>query len=171
MQLKTLFSFYNKESQKGFTIIEIVIVTGLIIMLSTLAIINFDPIGNKKKARDEKRISDITTIDRAVSEFMVDKRRYPDQIDILRKSTILPAGSTQLTSSNKGWIQENLSSYVPMLPIDSLNDATYYYSYIHNLTSYEINAKLEVLTDEMVNDGGNDDTLYEIGNNLTLISP
>lgn len=140
-------------------------------MLSSLAIINFDPIGNKKKARDQKRISDISTIDRAISEFVADKKRYPDQSNTLRQSTILPAGSSQLTGSESGWIQENLSSYTPLLPIDPVNDDSYHYYYIHNSNSYEINAKLEILNDEMANDGGNDPTFYEIGNNLNLISP
>jgi type II secretory pathway pseudopilin PulG len=175
MQLKTRFrnlkQDLRKQSQKGFTIVEIVIVTLLITLLATLIILNVNPVDNKKKARDEKRISDISTLDRAISEFGLDKKRYPDQSDLLRKSTILPAGSTQLTGSNTGWIQENLSAYLPMLPIDPLNDATYFYSYKHDLTGYELNATLEILTTEMENDGGNDTASYEVGNNLNLISP
>jgi type II secretory pathway pseudopilin PulG len=174
MQLKTHFSFLNKKlknSPNGFTIVEIVIVTGLLIMLSTLLVINLDPIGNKKKARDGKRISDISTIDTAISEFVADKKRYPDESDILRQSTILPGGSTQLTGSNMGWIKENLSSYISMLPIDPVNDDTYHYHYIHNATGYELNAKLEIFTSEMIDDGGNDNNFYEVGNNLNLISP
>lgn len=150
---------------------EIVIVLGLLVLLSTFLFINTDPVGNQKKARDNKRISDISTIDRAVSEFVVDKKRYPDQSEMLRQSTVLPGGSSQLTSSNMGWLQDNLSSYISFLPIDPINDITYQYSYIHDATGYEINAKLEIRLDQMTDDGGNDDTTYEVGNNLNLISP
>ena len=176
MPLKIHSKLANKPlcsppTSAGFTIIEVVIVTGLIILLASLLIINVDPVGSKKKSRDEKRMSDVSTIDRAISEFVADKKRYPDQSNILRQSTILPAGSSQLTSSKSGWIQEDLSSYSSLLPIDPLNDDLYHYYYIHNLNSYEVNAKLEILTTEMINDGGNDDSFYEIGNNLNLISP
>jgi type II secretory pathway pseudopilin PulG len=174
MELKTHFSNLNKNlknSSNGFTIIEIVLVTGLILLLATILIIYVHPIENKKKSRDLKRISDIETIDRSISEFVADKKRYPDLSNTLRQSTILPAGSSQLTGSNTGWIKENLSSYISMLPIDPINDATYHYYYIHDVDGYELNAKLEILTIEMVEDGGNDDVTYEIGNNLNLISP
>jgi type II secretory pathway pseudopilin PulG len=174
MVLKIHSSISNKNLKNylnGFTIVETVIVMGLIVFLGTLLFIYVDPVGNKAKAVDQKRISDLSVIDRAISEFVLNNKRYPDQPDILRQSTILPAGSSQLTSSNTGWIQENLSSYLPMLPIDPVNDNTYNYYYIHNTTGYELNAKLEILTSEMADDGGNDDTFYEIGNNLDLISP
>jgi hypothetical protein len=34
-----------------------------------------------------------------------------------------------LSSSNPGWIYENLSSYTEKLPIDPQNDEDYFYSY------------------------------------------
>ncbi len=140
-------------------------------MLLALAVVAYNPIERNKQARDGKRISDISKIDRAISEFMLDKKYYPDTEGVLRLSTTLPDGSTSLNKSNKGWIFDNLSSYIPMLPADPINDATYRYSYIRGSNGYELNAKLESMTDEMVNDGGNDNLMYEVGNNLNLISP
>jgi hypothetical protein len=58
-----------------------------------------------------------------------------------------------------------------MMPIDPINDPTYYYSYFQNGSGYELNARLEFSPDLMQNDGGNDPDMYEIGNNLLLISP
>ncbi|MFH1899256.1 MAG: hypothetical protein ABIJ82_02180, partial [Patescibacteria group bacterium] len=115
--------------------------------------------------------SDISKIDRAISEFMLDKKYYPDTQGVLRLSTALPEGSTSLNKSNKGWIFDNLSSYIPMLPTDPLNDDIYYYSYIRGSSGYELDAKLESMVGEMINDGGNDSLMYEVGNNLNLISP
>lgn len=150
------------------TLIEMIIVCSIIIMIVTLVTIYTDPAGKRKKARDEKRLSDVLTIDRAINEFVLDHKRYPDQSNILRKSTILPSGSVHISNSDKGWIFENLSSYIPMLPVDPINDETYYYSYFRNSVGYELNAKLEILVEEMINDGGNDPEYYEIGNNLNL---
>ncbi len=161
---------FINNSQKGVTIIELVAVITLLLILTTLVVIFVDPVGHMKKSRDEKRLSDLSVIDRVISEFVLDNKRYPDQ-EILRKSNTLPAGSTDVAHANLGWIYDDLSAYNSMLPTDPLNDGDYYYSYFHNSTGYEINARLEILTDEMLNDGGNDLNLYEVGNNLNLISP
>jgi len=164
-------NYSGKSAQQGFTIIELVAACTIIIIVTFLGIINFNPTEKSKKARDEKRISDIQTIDRAVTEFMLNNKRYPDTENVLRNSSVLPIGSVALNNVNKGWIFENLTAYLPTLPTDPINDATYYYSYIHNVSGYELNAQLEIITDEPTNDGGNDTAVYEVGNNLTLISP
>jgi len=164
-------NYSYKSAQKGFTIIELVAVCAILSIITLLGVFYLNPTEKLKKERDAKRISDIQTIDRAVTEFSLNNKRYPDVENILRKSTVLPAGSTALNNTNKGWIFENLSAYTPRLPTDPLNDATYYYSYTHNASGYELNAKLEILTDEPANDGGDNLSMYEVGNNLTLISP
>ena len=143
----------------------------IVLILISLAYVSYNPAERNKKARDGKRLSDISKIDRAISEFMLDKKRYPDTLNVLRFSNILPTGSISLNKSNNGWIYDNLSTYIPMLPTDPINDATYRYSYIRGSSGYELDAKFESMTEEMVNDGGNDNLMYEVGNNLNLISP
>jgi hypothetical protein len=113
----------------------------------------------------------MSLLDRIVTEYKVDYGKYPDSADILRTSTTLPAGNTSLTSVQSGWIKQNLASYSSKLPIDPLNSDTYQYKYIQNGTTYEINAKLEYNFDVASSDGGNDATVYELGNNLLLINP
>jgi hypothetical protein len=110
-------------------------------------------------------------LDRAITEYKVDEGSYPDTVDTLRTSTVLPAGSTALTNVRTGWIAQNLSAYASRLPIDPINDATYFYSYYHDADTYELNARLEYNFDLMTSDGGNDPNLYEVGNNLGLITP
>ncbi|MBU0534756.1 prepilin-type N-terminal cleavage/methylation domain-containing protein [Patescibacteria group bacterium] len=165
---KKLLRFSN---QGGFTLVELLATSTIALILLALAIVYFNPAERIKRARDGKRLSDISKIDRAISEFMLDKKYYPDTQGVLRLSTALPEGSTSLNKSNKGWIFDNLSSYIPMLPTDPLNDETYHYSYIRGSDGYELDAKLELMTDEMLNDGGNDNLMYEVGSNLNLISP
>lgn len=172
MVLKTHSKNSSKFSkQGGFTLVELLVASTVTLILLALAVVAYNPVERNKKQRDGKRISDISKIDGAISEFMLDKKNYPDQEGMLRLSTVLPAGSTSLNKSNKGWIFDNLSSYVSMLPTDPINNSTYHYSYIHGSSGYELDAKLEIYTDQMINDGGNDDTMYEVGTNLNLISP
>jgi len=172
MLLRTHFkNKYNHLNGKGFTYVELMVGVAIILLLIAFVLISYRPVERQKKARDEKRISDIALIDRAVSEYMLDHKAYPDSKDVTRKSNILPLGGTQLNSSVTGWIMGNLSSYTSMLPTDPINDSVYYYSYRHTSNAFELNAKLEVVTEEMTSDGGDDPNIYEVGNDLTLISP
>lgn len=157
--------------KKGYTIVELIAVMAVIAVLLSVSIVNFDILGNKKKARDVKRLSDIALLDRTISEYQADTKVYPDLASVLRISIVLPGGNTQLESATSGWISENLTNYTSRLPVDPINDQTYHYSYIHDNSGYEINARLENEANSMQNDGGNDATMYETGTNLLLISP
>jgi len=155
---------------RGFTLIELVIATSLILLFLTATVLIVHPVEQLKKARDNKRISDLSLIDRAITEYKIDYGYYPDTADTLRTSTTLPQGNTSLTSSTSGWIKQNLSAYTTKLPIDPKNDEIYFYKYIQNGFTYELNAKLEYYFEQAISDGGGDPTVYEIGNNLSLIA-
>jgi len=157
--------------KKGYTIVELLAIVAVIAVLISVLIVNFDVLGNKKKARDVKRLSDIALLDRTISEYQMDNKVYPDMTNVLRISIALPSGNSQLETPVSGWIDENLANYTSKLPVDPINDQTYHYSYIHDNSGYEINARLETEIGQMQNDGGNDPTVYETGNNLLLISP
>lgn len=154
---------------KGFTLIELVIATSLILLFLSGTILIVHPVEQLKKARDNKRIGDLSLIDRAITEYKVDYGVYPDAANALRTSTTLPQGNSSLTSPTSGWIKQNLSAYTTKLPIDPINDETYFYKYIQNGSTYELNAKLEYYVEQATSDGGDGATVYELGNNLTLI--
>jgi len=160
---------YSK--QKGVTIVELLIAITLIAILATSSTLLLDPAEKRARARDNRRLSDISTLDRAVNEYLIDYGDYPDLFMVLRDSTTLPGGGISVDNSSAGWIDADLSSYTSHLPIDPVNDAAYRYYYYREVTSYELNAVMEILTDEAANDGGDDPARYEIGNDLTLISP
>lgn len=162
---------FRNNFQKGFTYVELMVSLAILLLLIFLVTVFVDPKSQIEKSRDEKRMTDISTLDRAINEFLLDQKRYPDLEDVIRTSTSLPVGSTALNNSNLGWILDDLSPYLDKQPTDPLNNEQFFYTYTHSTMSYEINAKLEFFIDAMVNDGGNDSNLYEIGNNLNLISP
>ena len=81
-------------------------------------------------------------------------------------------GGTSVDNAANGWITADFSGYTSRLPIDPVNVDPQRYYYIHNGSGYELNAVLEVLEFDLnTSDGGDDDARYELGNNLTLISP
>lgn len=160
-----------KLSKKGLSLVELILVITVVLILLTTIMFFTNPQHFRAKARDQKRLSDLQTIERIISEFRLDNGVYPDLESVLRMSDILPAGRTNLTDPRSGWIVADLIEYNTKLPIDPINDPTYHYSYMHQDDVYEINARLEALTEEMANDRGNDPTIFEIGTDLSLITP
>jgi hypothetical protein len=142
----------------------------LLLILVGVSIVLFKPADRRRQARDVARLTDITSLDRAINEYRIDKGDYPDNVGIERRSTSLPLGNTGPTVvCSDGWIDANLCEYISKLYVDPENDATYYYSYISTGTSYELNVTLEAEIDKMTTDGGNSDTKYELGNNKLLL--
>jgi len=166
-----VLKIHFKNMKKGFTLVELIAVVGVLLIITSVLLVNSDIIGNKKKARDTKRLSDLSVLDRAVNEYQMDTKVYPDTESVLRVSIILPTGNQQLENASSGWIDQDMSNYMSKIPTDPVNDATYHYSYLHNNSSYEINARLEYFSEKAQNDGGDDSAMYEEGNNLLLISP
>lgn len=139
-------------------------------LLSSVAYLGMNFSEIRAKARDDKRLGDMVTFERAVNEYFQANGSYPDTDDTTRTSITLPLGNLgPVGLVTDGWIDSDMSAYIPKLPTDPINDATYYYSYRHTTNSYEFNAVLEVLTEYSTGDGGDDDALYEVGNNLTVL--
>lgn len=160
----------NKSVQKGFTLFELLISMSIILIISSVIYLNIRPEEKRQLSRDTKRLSDLSMIDNAINGYRLDYGSYPDETDVLRQSNILPDENTSLTKATSGWINQDLSKYISHMPIDPINDDTYYYSYMHNTNGYELNCIFENKTDLHVKDGGNNDDVYEIGNNLTIIN-
>lgn len=156
---------------KGLTLVEVLVVITIIVITTSTGVLILRPQERQAEARDNVRLSDVATLERAINEFVLDNGSYPDTTMTLRESIVLPTGNTSLDNSASGWIDADLSTYTSRLPIDPINDSTYKYSYYHTLSAYEINAVLETFDTEAANDGGDDADVYEVGNDLTLLSP
>ncbi|HSX27290.1 MAG TPA: prepilin-type N-terminal cleavage/methylation domain-containing protein [Patescibacteria group bacterium] len=64
-----------KKAQKGFTIIELLIVIAIIIILAGLVLNNFQ--GAQAKARDTQRVTDINNIHSKLEEYYNENNYYP----------------------------------------------------------------------------------------------
>lgn len=144
---------------------------GILMIFISTAVLAIRPEERRKQSRDHKRLSDMQLLDRLINEYVTDFGFYPDEADAVRDSITLPENNLDLASSTAGWINADFSKYNSKLPLDPLNESSYIYSYVHNGNSYELNALLESMPDKASGDGGNDSNVYELGNNLELISP
>jgi type II secretory pathway pseudopilin PulG len=154
----------------GVTLLELVLVVGLVLIFGVSLTLFANPAEYKAKARDRKRLADISVLEGAINEYLMDVGEYPGEDDVFYSSTSLPAGQPgPLEHATNGWIGDDLSTYVSKLPVDPLNNASYFYSYMFGATGYELNVQLEYLTEYMEEDGGNVSDVYEIGNNLAIL--
>lgn len=156
-------------NSKGFSIVEILVVFGILLILFTTAFMYANPVENRKKARDQRRLTDIAQLREAFEEFKADNKVYPDVKDQVRYSNVLVTEGQNITSASGGWLNENMTGYLNLLPIDPLNTDGFIYTYVRDDLSFELDAKLEYYTDTMINDTGDDDNLYEVGDNLGLL--
>ncbi len=59
----------NKQTKKGFTLVEILVVVGLIAVLAAITIIAINPAKNFADARNTQRSSDVTQILNAITQY------------------------------------------------------------------------------------------------------
>lgn len=120
--------------KRGFTLVELLIVVGIIGILATLLMANF--IGVRQRARDAQRKSDIRQIQSALEFYRSDLGTYPASLSSCGNS--LTGGSP-------------VNTYMQKLPCDpggtsGYNSGTYYYTSSGG-TTYGLGACLENTAD------------------------
>ncbi|MEK7481866.1 MAG: type II secretion system protein [Patescibacteria group bacterium] len=153
---------------KGFTLLELLIVIGIMAILVTAATIVLNPAELLKQARDSQRLSDLDAIKTAIALHLA-TGNIPDvyfgATGTIAKCTVATTspftatgngcGSGLATSSRivtgGGWVAVNLTD-VPggvaplgVLPMDPTNAGDYLYAYAANDSTnvFEINTRME----------------------------
>jgi prepilin-type N-terminal cleavage/methylation domain-containing protein len=88
------------KRQKGFTIVELLIVIVVIGILATLVIVTFT--GVQKKARDSQRQTDINAVDSHLEAYYASNGHYPSYADL----------------SSAAWVSANLKGLDPQALVD-----------------------------------------------------
>jgi type II secretory pathway pseudopilin PulG len=68
----------KRDRQSGFTFLELILVIAISIIVIFTIVLLVNPGEMKARGRDEKKLSDIQNLDRAVNEFKIDNGTYPD---------------------------------------------------------------------------------------------
>ena len=178
---------------KAFTLLELLIVIGILAILSTTVIIVINPANLLAKSRDSNRLNDLSVVNSAINTLMVfyynTSLGSADTVYVSLSSDQSDCSDLSLPSLPSGWsyhcvTQDNLrkvdgSGWIPIdfahmdtgspiavLPIDPKNNVSNgnYYTYVTG-GSWEINAIME--SDEFklrsLNDGGDSDNGFEVG--------
>jgi len=164
-------------NKNGLTLIELLVVITILAILATFSVLALNPVEILKKARDAKRISDITQLKQAIDLTLADDG------DILAEF-----GSSAESSRNTdgtGYVKINLSKNMPTLPLPNKNGINitnsngenvidaYYFQAVTNSLRYEIKTTFESkeFQDKLTTDGGNETNYYETGSDLTFVLP
>ena len=145
---------FSSKKLGGFTILEVLLVVGLIAILGVATLVFLNPVENLRRTRDTKRLVDLQSIHRALNLYRTDlKTKFgspnivyislPDNDDTLPAECDeyslppLPSGwsyACALKSNfrkidSTGWIPVNFQaisfgSPIPALPIDPINSST-----------------------------------------------
>jgi len=130
---------------KGFTLIEMMVVVVIIAILTSIILVNF---GNARaKSRDTKRVSDIAQIQLALEQYYDRCQQYPTQA-ITFTNTV-----TDLTTVNSTCPSGiNLGTFMARMPVPPTGANQPYYDYMYknlsgNIVDYILHAKLETSID------------------------
>lgn len=112
--------------QKGFTLLELLVVIGIIGILVSLITVSFS--NAQKSSRDSRRRQDIVAIQNAMEQYYSQKFEYP-------VCTGISCGTLASYFVN---------STAPTDPLNStVNGVTYQYIYASSLSQYTVTANLE----------------------------
>lgn len=110
----------NLRTERGFTLVEIIVVIAVIGLLSMVVFASFDD--SRKKARDTARHADIQQIGAALQAYGVTYGSYPPNLDALVSVGLLLSVPTDPVNTG-----ENVYTYENSCASPSVTNNTQYY--------------------------------------------
>ena len=147
------FKRYSRKSHSGLTLLELLIVVGVLVIVGAIVVIILNPLELFKQSRDSRRISDLQAIDSAISIFTTEVggslraggtpfaiyislpdsnnncNNYPSLPSLNPPQKYICADENNLRKADEnGWIQINFtkipSNSLAVLPLDPVNSVT-----------------------------------------------
>jgi prepilin-type N-terminal cleavage/methylation domain-containing protein len=118
--------------RNGFTLIELIVVIGIIAIMASAVIAVLNPLGQFQKSQDARRKSDLAQIQRGLEAYYQDYQSYPSAVD--GKIAPLPDG----TAVNWG---SSWQPYMNVIPVDP--ESSHSYAYTSDGQSYRVYASLD----------------------------
>lgn len=179
-QVQNKTGLVSLRSKSGFTLVELLVVIAIIAILAAVVVLIINPLELTRRGRDAARLADLANLQSAINVAVQESTNSGIVAVLCKTAGTYPCNGSSNTGSRAsdgtGWVKTDLSSQksvsVATLPADLVNDATFHYTYCADNDTWEINTALESdqYKSKMVNDGGDDPALYEVGSNLKLIS-
>jgi len=184
--------------QKGFTLLELLIVIGILAILSTTMIIVINPAEMLKKARDSQRISNLNSLKTAISYYITDaaipsigatNQCFSSNVTGCTCLGLAASTTTAQTIAGAGWIPINFTSVTGGPPISNLpqdpnastlitSNPSRYFVYLTSSTTSNTFTLVTNMESTYYSNGGTGNvestdggyiaTLYEVGTSQVL---
>lgn len=119
--------------RKSFTLIELIVVIGIIAVLSALGVSSYN--GFQKSARDTRRKNDLRTINNALNAFYAVNNRYPAAVGCAAGVVITTCSVNSTTGTS--WISALVTGgFLEAVPQDPVNNAAVPWHATNNNYSY-----------------------------------
>lgn len=99
-----------KKEQTGFTLIEILVVIGMIALLATVVLVAINPARQFRQGRDSQRISNVNAILNAIGQYLADNKGSLPAAITTTKQNIATSGANLCAVL--------VPTYIPSLPVD-----------------------------------------------------
>lgn len=126
-RIRTIFSNWGNNHnffrrQVGFTLVELLVVVGIIGILSVAVLATLNPLAQIQKGNDTKRKGDLSQIQKALETYYHDNGGYPKSSGNYR---IIFTGN--VNGNPADWGSNGFSPYMNKLPSDPSKDRIYVY--------------------------------------------
>ncbi len=165
------------RKQKGFTLIEVLIVVALLAILAVVALVAINPAEAQKKARDTQRLKEAGDLQKVMEQYTADT---PSAAAFTAAST---ANAASNACGTAGWLGIDMCNYVNTLVIDPRNTGSggvyittagtastggLQYQVLLNAAGYRICTRLEAKANSArLSSDGNANNFYEIYNSTS----
>jgi type IV pilus assembly protein PilA len=146
--------------QKGFTLIEILVVVAIIGVLSSVVLASLSTA--RMKSRDQSRVAEIIELRKAIEFYYSERGTYPPYA----YATSPYLGDDCGYQNDWCDLETTLAPYINGIPRDNLGTALnrrYLYKSNAPYTTYGLGVQLEGSTTGSVADGGYSSLMYEVG--------
>jgi type IV pilus assembly protein PilA len=125
----------KREGCKGFTLIEVLMVIGIIAVLASVALVAINPGRQFKLARDSQRTANVNAIINALGQNMSE---HKGQLFCGGSVATLPATSTNISSTGFDLAACVVPDYISSLPFDPSASGAHYTSQSSYDTKYTL---------------------------------
>jgi len=175
----------KETSRKGFTLVELLVVIGILAILAGAVVVVLNPAELFKQSRDAQRLSDFDALRSSIALYLstAQNPQFTATNRTQNTNCYSISGTCNVVTSTAidgtGWVPINFNDLTNVginpplsaLPTDPVNNASYHYAGgFTSSNTYELDTVLESTkyASKMSTDGGSSSTVYEVGNDPGL---